>query len=152
VLYLFLKTVHILSVIIALGANLSYGFLLYRAEKEPTHILFMLKTIQWIDRNIANRFYIIVLITGLWMVWINHYPLSVLWIWLSLTLFILVALLGITLYAPVIRKQIQLAEENKTDSEEYRQVRRKSTVLGVLVTAIVISILFMMVFKPVAFG
>jgi uncharacterized membrane protein len=148
VLYLFLKTIHILSVIIALGANLTYGFLLYRAEKEPIHILFMLKTIQWIDRNIANRFYIIVLITGLWMVWINNYQFSLLWIWLSLTLFIAVALMGITLYAPVIKKQILLAEQNQIDTDAYRRINRRSKQLGIIVTILVIAILVLMIVKP----
>jgi uncharacterized membrane protein len=149
VLYLILKTIHILSVIIALGANLTYGFLLSRAEKEPIHFLFMLKTIRWIDKYIANRCYILALLTGVSLVWIANYSFSSLWIWLSLSLFALVAILGITLYAPIIRAQQALIEQNQMTSHEYQKVRSKSQILGIAVTLLVISILVLMVAKPV---
>jgi uncharacterized membrane protein len=150
-LYLLLKTIHILSAITALGANLSYGLLLFRAHREPQHLLFMLKTIRWIDGKVANRFYILVLITGLWMIWLYDYPFTLLWVWLSLTLFASVALMGILLYAPVLNQQIQLVERNQTNSDEYRKVNRKSNLLGISVTLMVLAILVLMVFKPASF-
>jgi uncharacterized membrane protein len=149
VLYLLLKTIHILSVITALGANLTYGFLLARAEKEPIHFLFMLKTVRWIDKYIANRCYILALITGLSLVWVANYSFAALWIWLSLSLFTLVAILGITLYAPVIQMQQTLVEQNQMNSNEYKRIRSKSQFLGIVVTLFVISILVLMVVKPV---
>lgn len=148
-LYFVLKTLHILAAIAALGANLTYGFLTYKAEQEPQHLSFMLNTIRWIDRKVANRSYIVVLITGLLMVWRNGYSFSSLWIWLSLSLFIVIALTGILIYSPVLKRQIHLAEQQRTTTPEYRVVRLKSTILGVTVTALVIVILVLMVTKPV---
>lgn len=147
-LYLLLKTIHILSAIAALGANLTYGFLTFKAEREPQHLPFMLHTIRWLDSKLANRSYIILLITGLLLVWINGYSFSMLWIWLSLSLFTLIALMGIGLYAPVLRHQIQLAEKHEINTEAYRKVRFKSMVLGIIVTSMVIIILVLMVIKP----
>jgi len=148
VLYLLLKTIHILSAITALGANLTYGFLTYKAEREPQHLPFMLHTIRWLDSKLANRSYIVVLVTGLSLVWVNDYSFSARWIWLSLSLFTLIAFMGMMFYAPVLKEQIRLAEQHQTDSEIYQKVRMKSMLLGITVTLLVIAILILMVVKP----
>jgi uncharacterized membrane protein len=109
----------------------------------------MLKTIRWIDKYIANRSYILALITGLSLVWVVNYSFSSVWIWLSLTLFTVVAILGVTLYAPVIRAQQTLVEKDQTTSDEYKKIRSKSQALGIVVTLLVICILVLMVVKPV---
>jgi uncharacterized membrane protein len=142
VLYLLLKTIHILSAIAALGANLTYGFLTYKAEREPQHLPFMLHTIRWLDSKLANRSYILVL------VWINDYSFSALWIWLSLSLFTIIAFMGMMFYAPVLKEQIQLAEQHQTNTEAYQRVRKKSMILGIIVTLLVVFILVLMVVKP----
>jgi uncharacterized membrane protein len=148
VIYLLLKSIHIFSVILALGSNLTYGFLTYRAEREPIHLLFTLNTIRWIDKYIANRSYIITLITGLLLVWNTGYSVKALWIWFSLLLFCIVALLGITLYAPVIKRQVELVERNQLRSAEYQSIKTKSNRLGLFVTLLVVIILVLMVVKP----
>lgn len=147
-LYLLLKTIHIFSAIAALGANLTYGFLTYKAEREPQHLPFMLHTIRWLDNKVANRSYMVVLITGLALVWINDYSFSALWIWLSLFLFTVIAIIGMLLYAPVLKQQIHLAERQETKTEAYQKIRAKSVVLGVTVTLLVVIILVLMVWKP----
>jgi uncharacterized membrane protein len=148
VYYLLLKTIHILSVILALGSNLTYGFLTYKAEQEPVHLVYTLKTIRWIDRNVANRSYIITLISGLLIVWNNGYTFQTFWIWLSMVIFALIAFLGITVYSPIIRKQIQLAEQNQMDTTLYKKIRNQSQTLGVAVMVLVVIILILMVTQP----
>ena len=148
-IYFLLKSIHIISAIVALGANLTYGFLTFRAEKEPEHLLFTIKTIQWIDNKVANRGYIVVLITGLLLTWVAGYPLTQLWIWLSLTLFSSIALLGVIIYAPIIKRQVELIESEQTHTKSYQLIRMKSIGVGVLVTFLVIVILILMVFKPI---
>lgn len=147
-MYLLLKTIHILSVILALGSNLTYGFLTYKAEQEPIYLVYTLKTIRWIDRNVANRSYIITLMSGLLLVWSSGYSFYTFWIWLSLAIFLLIALLGITLYGPIIRKQIQLAEQNQIGTAQYKKIRNQSQTIGVVVTVLVVIILILMVTKP----
>ena len=147
--YLFLKTSHIFFVVLALGTNLTYGFLLYLGREDSAKTLLMLNAIQWLDKNIANRSYILVLITGVTMVLIIDMPWTTSWIWISLSLFIFIALLGIFVYGPVLRRQVQLLKDGKFDSPEYKKVSGKSTLLGVTVTVLVIVILALMVFKPV---
>jgi uncharacterized membrane protein len=148
VLYLLLKSLHILSVILALGSNLTYGFLTYHAEQESIHLVFTLKTIRWIDKYVANRSYIVTLITGLLLIWIGGYSFQALWIWLSLLLFCVIALLGITLYAPVIKRQVELAEQNQLQTKEYKIIKTKSKRLGLSVTLLVLIIPLLMVVKP----
>jgi uncharacterized membrane protein len=147
-LYFLLKCIHIFSVVVALGANLTYGFLLNRAHQNPQHLVFVLKTVQWIDKKIANRSYIITLVTGLVLVWKVGYPLSALWVWFSLSLFIVIAILGITVYGPILRRQIDLVEQNQLATTAYQKIKRKSNGLGIFVTLLVLIILFMMVVKP----
>jgi uncharacterized membrane protein len=147
-IYLLLKIIHILSAIAALGTNLTYGFLTLKAEREPQHLPFMLHTIRWLDGKFANRSYMLVLFTGLLLVWRTGYSFSTLWIWLSLTLFATIALMGIIFYAPVLRQQIHLAEQNQVHTQAYQSIRLKSMALGITVTSLVIVILVLMVVKP----
>lgn len=147
-LYLILKTIHILAVTTALGTNLTYGFLMNRAERQPDQILYMLNTIRWLDRTLANRSYLVVLLTGLAMIWRNGYGWNETWLWLSLILFILIALSGIFFYAPIIKKQVSMLEKNRTATSEYKKIHRLSKILGLLITLISVGILVMMVVKP----
>jgi hypothetical protein len=63
-------------------------------------------------------------------------------------LYVLAALLGITLYAPAVRRQIRLLESEGFDSPGYQASARRSVLLGVLVTLDVFVIVFLMVVKP----
>lgn len=49
-----MKFVHVLSAIVAVGFNLSYGVLTSRSAKEPEHELHVLETIKVLDARFAN--------------------------------------------------------------------------------------------------
>jgi uncharacterized membrane protein len=95
------------------------------------------------------------LVTGLLLVWLlkmNLFATS--WLLLGLVLYVAVAVLGITVYAPVLRRQSALAEElasgdeDETAVAEYGAVARRSRQLGILATALVLVIVALMVTKP----
>ncbi len=146
--YLALKVIHVLAAIIALGANITYGFLLSRAEKQTDHLHFMLTTVQWIDRKVANPCYFIILITGLVMVWQADYGFSQLWIWLPIFLFGVIASIGIGIFSPVLKKQVDLVNSGQFNTDAYAKVRQKSTTIGIVVTLLVVLIVVLMVLKP----
>ena len=130
-----------------MGLNLSYGFWQTRARKDPESLPFVLKNIRTLDRALANPAYMGLVITGLWMVWIGGYSWKAFWIWMSVLLLVLAAVLGITVYSPLLRRQIQVLETKGFHSEEYRTLEAKSNKLGIGLCILVSMIIFLMVTK-----
>jgi uncharacterized membrane protein len=142
------KFVHILSAIVAVGFNLSYGVLIARAAREPEHELHVLRTVKALDQRFANVGYGILLATGIWMVSISPYEITELWILIALVLYVLATLIGILVYAPIIRRELSLLETEGPSSTEYVRLRARASRLGVTLSLIVIAIVFLMVTKP----
>ena len=146
--FLLVKWIHVLSAITAVGANFTYGIWTARASREPKVLPFVLRNIHFVDTRIANPCYVLLLITGLTMAFTLPIPPTTPWLLTALVLYVLAALLGITLYAPAVRRQIRLLESEGFDSPGYRASAKRSTLLGVLVTLDVVVIVFLMVVKP----
>jgi len=146
-LYLALKLVHILFAMVAVGTNFSYAFWLRLAGNDRDRIAHTLESIHRLDMWLANPAYVIVLLAGIGMVVVGPYPITTPWILLAIVLYVLVALLGITLYAPAVRRQraAALADPN---SDDYRRAARRSNILGLVAVAIVTVIVYLMVLKP----
>jgi uncharacterized membrane protein len=144
---LLLKLIHVLAAVVAVGANVSSVFWLRRAGRDRERLIFVIGTVRAIDRGVANPGYIVLLGSGLLMVASGPFPLGSGWILAALALYVFTALLGVTLFAPAIRRQLAEAERDPT-SEAYAATARRSTVLGLMTTAIVVVILALMVFKP----
>jgi uncharacterized membrane protein len=147
-LFPLIKWIHVLSAIVAVGANITYGIWLAQASREPEVLPFVLRSIKVIDSRVANPCYGLLLLTGLTMAFILPIPLTTPWLLTALVLYVLAALLGITLYAPAVRNQIRLLENEGFSSPSYQRSAKRSTWLGVLVTLDVLVIIFLMVVKP----
>jgi uncharacterized membrane protein len=146
-LYLVLKFIHILSAIVAVGANITYGVWSARIATEPNHAAFTLKGIRLIDNRIANPAYGVLLLTGLIMVFMD-WKITDLWVVVALVAFIGIAVLGFAVFTPLLRNQVRLAEAGDTSSSEYVGLARRSRALGPVLGILVVVILAMMVFKP----
>jgi uncharacterized membrane protein len=146
--YLFLKFLHVSFAITAVGVNATYGILLSRAAKEPEHLPHVLASVRFLDRRIANPAYGLLLVTGLSMVWVGHIDLAQFWLVSALVLYALAALLGIVLYAPVVRGQAAALEREGTASPEFVRLSKRGAVLGAVVGVDVVIIVFLMVTKP----
>ncbi len=149
---LIVKWIHVLSAITAVGANLTYGIWIRRAETEPATLPFVLRNISWIDRRIANPCYALLLITGLTMALTIPIPLTTPWLLTALVLYVAAALLGVFAYAPVTRRQLALAQSPGVGSPEYKAVASRSMLFGLTVTLDVVIIVFLMVVKPPLWG
>jgi uncharacterized membrane protein len=145
--YLLLKFLHILFAVTAVGSNFTYGFWLARAKKDPAHLAFVLKNIHIIDRFLANPAYAGLGITGPLMVWTGGYPWSAFWIWMSIVLLVLAAVVGILVYSPLLKRQITALESKGPDSAEYEALEKQSTLLGIGLCVLAGVILFLMVTK-----
>ena len=151
-LFSLIKWIHVLAAIIAVGANITYGIWIARASREPNVLPFVLKNIRLIDQRVANPCYGLLLLTGLTMAFMTRLPLTTPWLLTALILYVIAALLGIVVYAPITRRQMKLLESDGFDSPNYKAIAKQSTLLGIAVTIDVLIIVFLMVVKPMLWG
>ena len=142
-----LKLVHVVSVVIALGANLTYAFWLSRAGLDRERLVFVIESIRRLDRRVANPAYIVTLLAGVGMVLTGPFRFEALWISAAIVLYVLVAVLGITLYAPALRRQLALATVDP-GTPDYAATARRAQAIGLLVTGLVLVIVALMILKP----
>ena len=146
-LYLVLKFIHVLSAIVAVGANITYGVWNARISSEPNHAAFTLKGIRFIDNRIANPAYGVLLLTGSVMVFMD-WKITDLWVIIALVAFIAIAVIAFAVFTPLLRNQIKLADAGDTSSSAYVRLANRSRTLGPVLGILVVVILVMMVFKP----
>ena len=146
-LVLVLKLIHVLAAIVAVGANVTYAFWLRAAGRGQARLVFVIETVRRLDSRVANPAYGVLLVTGLLMVVTGQYDLRSGWLAAALVLYAAVAVLGIVLFAPAVRRQLAEAERDPT-TPAYEAAARRSSRLGVLTTAIVLVIVALMVLKP----
>lgn len=142
-----LKLVHVLSVIVALGANVSYAFWLRLAGHDRDRLVFAISGIRWLDRRVANPLYGLVLVSGILMVLNGLYSFETRWIATAIVLYVGVVVIGIVGFGPAVRRQLAEAQRDPT-SPAYEAAARRSNAFGVVTTAIVLVIVFLMVAKP----
>ena len=147
-LFTIVKFVHILLAITAVGFNASYGIWTGRAARSPEHLGFALRGVKFMDDRVANPAYGLLLLSGLTMVFVGHLSLTTFWISAALVLWLVVVGLGLLLYTPTLRRQIQALDSHGAESAEYRALASRATVAGIGTSAVVLAILVLMVFKP----
>jgi uncharacterized membrane protein len=143
-----LKFIHVLLAIVAVGANATYGIWIARASRRPEILPGVLRTIKFLDDRVANPSYGFLLLTGLGLVWLGDWPLRTPWIATALVLFAVMALLGVGLYTPALRKQIDALERHGFQSAAYRHAATRGTAFGIATSVPAVLIVAVMVLKP----
>ena len=143
-----IRWAHVLSAIIAVGLNMTYGVWLARAGKNPEHLAFTLRGIKILDDRMANPAYGILLLTGLAMVFLTPIPIMTPWMLTGLILFIVVVLVGVFGYSRTLKRQIGLAEAGSAGTPEYDALSSLGRLQGMLLAVLVIAITLLMVVKP----
>lgn len=69
------------------------------------------------------------------------------WLATAILLYIVVAILGAVVFAPAIRRQVAKAERD-AGAATYRAAAKRSNLLGLMTTAVVLVIVVLMVTKP----
>ncbi len=147
-IYLYLKWLHVLAAIIAVGSNITYGIWIGRASRNPQALPFTLRGIKLIDDRVANPSYGLLLVTGLLMVFTVKLPLVTPWLLSALVLYGILLVVGVFGYTPTLRRQIQFLESEGFQSPSYQAMARRGRTLGMIVAVLVIAIVFLMVVKP----
>lgn len=151
-LYTNLKYIHVLSAIVAFGANITYALWLTRAEKYPESLTFTLPTVKIIDDWVANPAYVLLFPTGWWLASLAGWPLTKPWILTALILYIVVSIVGLGIYTPNLKRQIALAESVGSESPEYKKISFRTTTIGIVLNILVLIVIYLMVVKPALWG
>lgn len=147
-LFLVIKWIHVLSAIVAIGSNVTYGFWLSRAKNDPQYLPFALTTIRVMDNALANRAYGLLFLTGAIMVYLARLYLTTPWLLIALVLYFSVVLLGLLVFAPNLRRQISLLQSEGPESPAFQALSRQGNQIGFLVIGITVVIVFLMVVRP----
>jgi uncharacterized membrane protein len=147
--YLFWKLIHVLSAIVAVGANVTYFVWLaaMRGRPQPAQS-FALETISRVDRRVANPAYTVLPITGVIMVLISPLGFTTFWIAVAIGLYVLVGVFAGALFVPALRRLTAVVNTEGTDAPGYAEAARRTTQRGLLTMVPVAAIVFLMVVKP----
>jgi len=144
--YLWLKLVHVLAAITALGANLTYFAWLRSVRRSSEHSAYVLNGVRRLDARVANPAYVVLPITGILMV----LGFTTFWIAAGIILYVTMGVFAGIFFAPALRRQVALAEAGPVDEAVYEQAARRTTITGIITVAIIVVIVYMMVMKPTA--
>ena len=146
--YLLLKWLHVLSAIVAVGANLTYGIWIARASRNPEVLPFTLRSIKLIDDRVANPAYGALLVTGLLMAFVAPLSLTIPWLLTGLVLYGFVVLVSLFGYTPTLRRQIQVLDSEGFNAPAYQMLARRGRNLGIILAVLTVVIVYLMVVKP----
>lgn len=147
-LFLFLKWLHVLAAIVAVGSNVTYAFWTARASRDPKALPFTLRGIKLIEDRLANPAYGVLLVTGLALAHAGGFPIKAPWMLTSLVLYVFVAVIGFFAYSPNLRQRIESLDREGFRSPRYQALARRGTLLGAVLGVLVMAIVFLMVVKP----
>ena len=105
-------------------------------------------TLANISDRFANPAYALWLVLGLAMTVSAGIPFSTFWISAALTLYVVLVLGGLVFYSPTLKRQIAVLEAAGPTSPEYNRLAQRSSLVGILLAADVVIIVFLMVVKP----
>ena len=147
-LFTTIKFIHILLAIIAFGFNATYAIWITRAQRHPEHLDFALRGVKILDDYFANPAYLLLLVSRLTMAFLAGYALTTFWLLSALVLWVVAIALGYGIYMPTLSRQIRVLAKSGPESEAYRTLATRGTVVGITLAVLVLLILILMVFKP----
>jgi uncharacterized membrane protein len=146
--YLWLKLVHVVSAIVAVGSNVTYFVWLARVRKEPSAEPHLSRGVKTIDARLANPAYVVLPITGVLMVLDADLGFTTFWIAAAIVLYIAMGVIAGALFSPALRKQVGLAEAGEAGTVAYADAARRTTIAGIVTMIPIAVILYLMVLKP----
>jgi uncharacterized membrane protein len=146
--YPWLKTLHILFAIVAVGLNISYGIWQARAAREPVHMGYALRGIKFLDDRVANPSYGGLLIAGILLVVFGPWEFTQFWVYAAIALYLVMGTVAFFFYSPTLKRQIALYETSGAGSAEFAALGARGRFVGIILAVIVVAIIVLMVVKP----
>ncbi len=153
-LYLSLKFIHLISLVLLFGTGLGSAWYKWMADRSHNldHITVVNRHVVLADWLFTTPTIMVQPITGILMVQLLGVPMTSLWLWLSVVLFLLAG----ACWLPVVWLQIRMrdlaqqAVSHKTAlSTQYWRYARIWFWLGVPAFVAMVLVVFLMVVKPV---
>jgi uncharacterized membrane protein len=145
--FLVLKSLHVLSAIVAVGSNFTYGVWSVLAKREPAHLPFALRGVKLLDDRVANPAYGVLLATGLIMVF-TTYTITLTWILIGLAIYVVMAVLGVAVIGPALTAQITALDGDGAASPRYAAAEARVRGVGIFLGVLAIVVVVVMVVKP----
>jgi uncharacterized membrane protein len=146
--YPWLKTLHILFAIVAVGLNISYGIWQARAAREPEHTGYALRGIKFLDDRVANPSYAGLLIVGILLVLLGPWEFTQFWVYAAIGLYLVMGTVAFFFYSPTLKRQIAAYEASGAGTAEFAALGARGRLVGIILAVIVIAIIVLMVVKP----
>ena len=147
-LYPWLKTLHILFAIVAVGFNISYGIWQARAAREPEHMGYALRGIKFLDDRVANPSYAGLLVVGIILVIMGRYEFTTFWVAVAIGLYVVMGAVAFFFYSPTLKRQIAAYETSGAQSDEFVRLGARGRAVGIVLAVLVIALIVLMVVKP----
>jgi uncharacterized membrane protein len=147
-IYPWLKVLHVLLAIVAVGSNITYGIWQARAAREPLHVGWALRGVKFLDDRVANPSYVGLGIVGVLLVLTGPWEFEQTWVAVSIGLYVALAVVAFAFYSPTLSRQIRVYEAEGPDAPAFATLGRRSRLLGALLGVLVLAIIVMMVVKP----
>ena len=147
---------HIFGAIAAVGPTLTYGMWIARAERmDPKIRAFVLKTVAWVDNHLATPAFIVQAATGTALFLLLRVRFwHTAWLLTGVAVYVVVVVFALTVYAPVVKRQVALAEQVAADpgngalATEYSATATRARMFGITAAVLTIAILYFMIVKP----
>jgi uncharacterized membrane protein len=147
--YLVFRWLHIVSVVIAAGSNITFDIWLLRSMRDKALAAFTLRTMRGIVNFITIPVAMLILIFGVAMS--SQFPLSIPWHMLGSILFLVLVVLVLG-YSLMLNGMIKSAEKEGPGSAHFRSMTKGIIGLGAVIVLDVVFIGFLMVVKPTLWG
>ncbi len=145
-LYTSLKWLHVVAACVAFGSNVTHFFWLISANANPVTRAEKLRVVKKIDDRLAVPAYVVTIACGAVM-WLWTWPTNTSWIIFSLVLSLLLTAMGIS-FGPFMKKWIRLAEDQTPGNRTLLTLARRLTIWWAAISASVLIILYLMIWKP----
>jgi uncharacterized membrane protein len=147
---------HILGAIAAVGPTLSYALWNRLGERgSASERSFALRGISWVDSHLATPAFIAQAVTGIVLILLLEIDFfETAWLILGVSLYVMLTVFAIAAYAPVVKRQVALAERLASEpgddafAREYAEVAGRARTFGIVAIVLVLIIVYLMVVKP----
>lgn len=146
-LLLVLKLVHIVAAMLAVGTNATAVFWLRAGGRDPERLRFAISGIRRLDREVAIPAFGLLFITGVLMVVFGIYDFTQGWILLAIVLYLGLAVAGMTVMGPALKRVIAEAERDP-NGEPFERAERASMRYTLGSLGVLLVIVALMVIKP----
>jgi hypothetical protein len=146
--YLFVKLLHVVLAIVAVGFTSTFGLIMATAAPNPPSVPFALRTLQRLEK-ISGPSFGGLLITGLLMGWLGNLKWTELWFIGALGLMLVALGLAMGVARPTLAKQVALLDQTPPPIDELKRLGMRSRKVGMVLSFLALTIICLMVFKPV---